>query len=151
MRSRAISFVGQPTSSRFRVYISLPRNACLGGDFRHGLVGCGERGDERPGRELSWSKIKNTEGDLRAMAASQDHITPNTPLSASLVPGGATFRVWAPAAQAVHVALQAPGQNPEDWRPGEADRLVRDGQGYWSGFFPGVEKGALYRFWTVGP
>ena len=85
------------------------------------------------------------------MAASQDHITPQTPLGASLVPGGATFRVWAPAAQAVHVALQAPGQNPEDWRPGEADRLVRDGQGYWSGFFPGVEKGALYRFWTAGP
>jgi 1,4-alpha-glucan branching enzyme len=85
------------------------------------------------------------------MPASQDHITPDTPLGASLVAGGATFRVWAPAAQAVHVALQAPGQSPEDWEPGEDDRLVRDDHGYWAGFFPGVENGALYRFWTVGP
>ncbi len=86
------------------------------------------------------------------MPASQDHITPSTPLGASLVPGGAAFRVWAPTAQAVHLVLQEPGKDPcETWQPSEADRLVRDDQGIWNGFFPGVEKGALYRFWTVGP
>jgi 1,4-alpha-glucan branching enzyme len=39
------------------------------------------------------------------MTAAQTHITPSTPMGATLVDGGATFRVWAPAASAVHVAL----------------------------------------------
>jgi 1,4-alpha-glucan branching enzyme len=69
-----------------------------------------------------------------------------------VVPGGATFRVWAPTATAVHLALRGPGTpEPEEWTPSEGDRLVRDDRGYWSGFFPGAGAGSLYRFWTVGP
>jgi 1,4-alpha-glucan branching enzyme len=86
------------------------------------------------------------------LAASQEHITPGTPLGAHLAGGGATFRVWAPAATAVHVALRGPGQpDPAHWEPTEDNQLVRDGQGIWNGFFPAVEEGSLYRFWTAGP
>jgi hypothetical protein len=38
----------------------------------------------------------------------QDHIDGNTPLGANLVAGGATFRVWAPAASEVHLKLNTP-------------------------------------------
>ena len=39
------------------------------------------------------------------MPASQLHIDACTPLGATLVPGGSTFRVWAPNAQEVYIAL----------------------------------------------
>ena len=35
---------------------------------------------------------------------SQAFIRPDTPMGATLVGGGATFRVWAPRAMSVHVA-----------------------------------------------
>ena len=38
------------------------------------------------------------------MAASQKFVTANTPMGATLVEGGATFRVWAPRAAHVYVA-----------------------------------------------
>src|ERR1700710_606329 len=88
------------------------------------------------------------------MPASQDHITPDTPPGAQLVPGGATFKVWAPAAEAVYVVWRQPGDPVSGaQRPGEEFRLVRDdwGGGWWAGFFPGVTDDSLYRFWTVGP
>ncbi len=84
------------------------------------------------------------------MTASQEHITPETPMGAHLVPRGCTFRVWAPTADAVHVALNDPPR-PEHWTPAEENRLLRDARGYWTGFFPGVTCGSLYRYWTVGP
>ena len=37
------------------------------------------------------------------MPASLDHITPNTPMGANLIADGATFRVWAPHADAVYI------------------------------------------------
>ena len=42
------------------------------------------------------------------MPASQSNITSNTPLGANLVPGGATFRTWAPTALEVYIALEQP-------------------------------------------
>lgn len=86
------------------------------------------------------------------MPVSQGHITPETPMGANLIPGGATFRVWVPTADAVHVALYGPGHpDASQWTPSEENQLIRDAAGYWAGFFPGVTDGALYRFWTVGP
>lgn len=86
------------------------------------------------------------------MPASQDHVTPDTPPGAHLAPGGATFKVWAPTAEAVYLVWRRPGE-PEaaDSRPEEDRRLVRGDGGYWTGFFAGVTDGSLYRFWTVGP
>lgn len=68
-------------------------------------------------------------------------------MGANLVPGGCTFRAWAPRAEPVYVTGSF-----NDWRrTDETCRLVRDGQGYWSGFLPGVVAGAQYKFFVNGP
>ncbi len=86
------------------------------------------------------------------MPTSQQHITQQTPMGANLVSGGgATFRVWAPAAREVYVitdeltVARQPG-----WAPQEEDRLVRQQDGAWTGFVPALSEGARYRFWVVG-
>lgn len=86
------------------------------------------------------------------MPASQQQITPDTPMGANLVPGGATFRAWAPTANAVYVVLRDFDQSQAGhWTPNEADKFQRYPDGRWAGFFPGVAGGSPYRFWTVGP
>src|SRR5882762_8040227 len=75
-----------------------------------------------------------------------------TPMGAQIDSAGITFRVWAPTAEAVHVALPASdGTSLVGWSPTPANRLVRDDQGFWSGFLaiPGDRR--HYRFWTKGP
>jgi 1,4-alpha-glucan branching enzyme len=68
-------------------------------------------------------------------------------MGATLVGGGATFRVWAPAASTVHVALDGAA----GYVPSPADQLVKDpATGHWTGFFPGVVDGTRYRFFVVG-
>src|SRR5215212_2911116 len=82
------------------------------------------------------------------MTAAQTHITPTTPMGATLVDGGATFRVWAPGAVAVHVALDDAAAN---FVPSAATELRKDpASGHWTGFFPGVVDGTRYRFHLVG-
>jgi len=77
--------------------------------------------------------------------------THNAPLGATLVPGGAVFRVWAPKADAVHLALSPPGvRSLSGWMPTDGNRLVRN-DGYWSGFVAGVGDDWQYRYWTAGP
>src|SRR6476660_2059735 len=74
-------------------------------------------------------------------------------LGATVVPGGATFRVWAPAASAVHLGLGLGGAPamPAGWTPSVANLLTRDERsGYWSGFVPGAADGDHYRFWVAG-
>jgi 1,4-alpha-glucan branching enzyme len=81
------------------------------------------------------------------MPASQEHVTATTPIGATLVDGGATFRVWAPGARAVHVALDG----VEGYQPTPDDALVEDPVSHhWTGFFPDVVDGTRYRFWVVG-
>ncbi|HET7343786.1 MAG TPA: alpha amylase C-terminal domain-containing protein [Methylomirabilota bacterium] len=80
------------------------------------------------------------------MTLSQQHIDAHTPMGATLVTGGATFRVWAPGALAVHLRLAA---GPA-WTPDDANALMRDASGYWAGFVPGVRDGDAYRFHVVG-
>lgn len=83
------------------------------------------------------------------MPASQQHLTPNTPLGATLVDGGATFRCWAPHASAVYVALtHSPVSEP--WPKPDAQLLQQDERGFWGGFFQGVAEGDPYRFYVVG-
>lgn len=82
------------------------------------------------------------------MPASQDHITTSTPMGAKLIPDGVTFRVWAPGALHVYVALDGVA----DYQPKPDDELVKDpATGHWTGFFPNVVDGARYRFLVVGP
>jgi 1,4-alpha-glucan branching enzyme len=80
------------------------------------------------------------------MPLSQQHLGAETPMGANLVADGASFRVWAPGALAVHLRLNA---GPA-WAPDDANALVRDPHGYWAGFVPGVKDGDRYRFHVVG-
>lgn len=78
----------------------------------------------------------------------QDHIDAATPTGARLVPGGATFRVWAPRATAVYLNGSF-GEATYDKQTD--DRLLaNDGTGYWTGFQAGAADGNTYRFWVVG-
>ena len=81
------------------------------------------------------------------MAVALTHVTESTPMGATLLPDGATFRFWAPRALHVYLVL-----NPGDiYRPDGADELLEDpGTGHWSGFAPGVRNGDTYLFWVVG-
>lgn len=79
------------------------------------------------------------------MPASLAHITPDTPMGATLVPGGATFRVWAPHARSVHVVGDFNSR-----RRCDASLLTRDAHGHWLGFVPGVEDRQRYLFYVVG-
>jgi 1,4-alpha-glucan branching enzyme len=79
---------------------------------------------------------------------SQQHISPQTPTGATLAPGGATFRVWAPQASAVYLHGRFGTQIFEELAD---DRLLaKDGRGYWSGFQDGARDGDRYRFWIEG-
>ena len=81
------------------------------------------------------------------MPVSQDHISGATPMGATLVEGGATFRVWAPGARSVHVAFGG----IKDYAPAPHDALAENPDTHhWTGFFPGVVEGTKYRFWVVG-
>jgi 1,4-alpha-glucan branching enzyme len=79
-------------------------------------------------------------------------LSPQTiPMGSSVADGGAYFRVWAPTADAVHVALVAAGSSLSGWQANDANLLAKDGAGFWSGFFPNVGHGWQYRYWTKGP
>ena len=85
------------------------------------------------------------------MPASQLHIAPDTPLGATLTPDGATFRTWAPAAREVYIACEQPTGTPAAAFPKNPDDLlVKDDNGFWAGFVPGIKDGDLYRFYVVG-
>src|SRR5215207_4465586 len=76
------------------------------------------------------------------------HVFETTLMGANLVGGGATFRVWAPNALAVHVVGNLAGT--EEWRPIDANALTRGPKGHWVGFLPGVKDGDVYRFYVKG-
>jgi 1,4-alpha-glucan branching enzyme len=84
------------------------------------------------------------------MPLSQANVTDDTPMGATLVLGGATFKVWAPSATAVY--LKGTFGDVTDWSPAaSAMELTRDVAGYWAGFLPGVAAGDEYNFYVVGP
>jgi len=79
----------------------------------------------------------------------QQNISPQTPMGATLVPGGATFRVWAPRATAVYLTGNFAGDSGTGQTPSRL--LVNDGNGYWAGFQPGAAEGDQYQIFVVGP
>ena len=83
------------------------------------------------------------------MKVTQDHITPNTKMGANLVADGATFRVWAPRAQAVY--LNGRFGTTDLWIKEHPDLLLKKyDRGYWAGFLEGVRDGDEYLFYVVG-
>lgn len=78
---------------------------------------------------------------------SQLNISASTPMGANLCPGGATFRVWAPRANAVYLNGTFAGVARNGADP---DLLLENSNGYWSGFLSGVVDGDTYNFLVVG-
>ena len=68
-------------------------------------------------------------------------------MGGTLVPGGATFRTWAPNADKVYVVVQP---QPDPYPKPDSDLLINDGQGHWTGFVPNLKDGDLYRFYIAG-
>jgi len=79
---------------------------------------------------------------------SQAHITADTPMGATLVHGGATFRVWAPRALAVYLNGTFGGVPQLKQTPDQL--MVTDSNGYWTGFVAGAHEGDPYTFYVVG-
>lgn len=86
--------------------------------------------------------------DENSMEISQQHITAHTPLGVNLFADGATFRVWAPRAEAIY--LNGDFSGAPCWTQNESNKLVKDADGYWAGFMPGVKDGDQYKFFVVG-
>ena len=83
------------------------------------------------------------------MKVTQDHISQNTKMGANLIADGATFRVWAPRAQAVY--LNGQFGTADVWNRENPDLLLkRYDRGYWAGFLQGVQEGDQYLFYVVG-
>src|SRR5947209_8197331 len=69
----------------------------------------------------------------------------NAPMGGTLVPGGATFRVWAPRASAVHVSGDF-----NAWKQDAGSSLGQIGGGHWALFMPGLKVGDQYLFYVNG-
>ena len=67
------------------------------------------------------------------------------PVGATLVDGGAAFRLWAPRATAVYVSGDF-----NHWQQNAASSLTQIGNGHWAGFVPGLTDGDHYLFWVDG-
>jgi 1,4-alpha-glucan branching enzyme len=79
---------------------------------------------------------------------SQQNISSATPAGAELIPGGASFRFWAPGAMAVYLNGIF-GDRVYDQQT--EDRLLKkDASSYWSGFQEDARDGDKYRFWVNG-
>jgi 1,4-alpha-glucan branching enzyme len=88
------------------------------------------------------------------MAVTQDHIHSSTPMGANLVGAplaGATFRVWAPLADAVYVNGTFGGVQAWNRDADPAFALQRiAGSDWWGGFVAGAHESDLYKFFVVG-
>jgi 1,4-alpha-glucan branching enzyme len=85
------------------------------------------------------------------MALSQSNINPSTPMGATLVPGGATFKVWGPLAQSVY--LNGTFGAAARWSTSTDPTLqlnMDPSSGYWTGFLPGVADGDQYKYYVIG-
>ena len=67
------------------------------------------------------------------------------PMGGTLVPGGATFRIWAPRATTVQVSGDFNG-----WKQDADSSLTPIGGGHWASFVPGLKDGDQYLFYIDG-
>jgi 1,4-alpha-glucan branching enzyme len=84
------------------------------------------------------------------MGLSQVNISSSTPMGVTLIPGGATFKVWGPSAQFVYVNGTFGGASRWITNTDPSLLLAKDGAGYWTGFLAGVAEGDLYKYYVVG-
>jgi len=69
-------------------------------------------------------------------------------MGATLVEGGATFRVWAP--RATEVYLNGTFGTAQLWDQSPEQLMLRDANGYWTGFVAGAAEGDEYKFFVTG-
>ncbi len=81
------------------------------------------------------------------------HINGNTPIGGNLLStgAGATFRVWAPAAQEVKVLWEYTKTVEGDWCNNQEAKLQQTGDGFWGGFVSGLKAGDRYMYYVAGP
>ena len=79
----------------------------------------------------------------KAMPAGPDLL--HAPIGATLVPGGATFRIWAPRAKNVYVSGDF-----NNWKQDTAATLQDIGGGHWAAFVPGLKERDQYLFYIDG-
>jgi 1,4-alpha-glucan branching enzyme len=84
------------------------------------------------------------------MALPQTNINSTTPMGAMLVPRGATFKVWGPLAQTVHLNGQFGGVPKWTANTDPGLLLTKDSLGYWTGFLAGVADGDFYKYYVTG-
>jgi len=69
----------------------------------------------------------------------------SVPMGGTLVPGGATFRIWAPRAKNVYVSGDF-----NNWKQDANCLLSRIAGGHWAGFQAGLKDGDQYLFYVDG-
>src|SRR5580704_13049662 len=130
------------------------RNRCLPAPGGAG-ASCGRtnaRANIRPSqqgrRDVASRGTCDRLSEARTTMLSQENILSTTPVGAELVPGGASFRFWAPSAMAVYLNGVF-GDRVYDQQT--EDRLLKkDASGHWSGFQEDARDGDKYRFWVNG-
>jgi 1,4-alpha-glucan branching enzyme len=86
------------------------------------------------------------------MSMIQTNIGFKTPMGAALIgPSGATFKLWAPAAQAVYLNGTFGGANRWSSDTDASLLMQKDANGYWTGFLGGTADGDEYKYYVVGP
>jgi 1,4-alpha-glucan branching enzyme len=83
-------------------------------------------------------------GQGARMSLRQMHLL-QAPMGGTLVPGGATFRVFAPHARAVHVCGDF-----NDWAQDDSCKLAPIGNGNWAVFIPALKDGDPYMYFVEG-
>jgi len=78
------------------------------------------------------------------MPAQPDFTT--IPMGATAVPGGVTFRVWAPRATAVYVTGDF-----NSWKHDPSSQMEVIGGGQWAAFIPGLNLDSQYLYYIDGP
>ena len=86
------------------------------------------------------------------MSVQFQFVNPATPMGATVIGGGTTFRTWAPRAKNVYLLTgnALAGSTAAGWMPSPDDRLTPLGDETWGGFLPGASDGAQYMFWVEG-
>ncbi|WP_428488253.1 alpha amylase C-terminal domain-containing protein [Rhodopila sp.] len=86
------------------------------------------------------------------MQTSRTGVDGSTPMGATVVPGGVTFRLWAPAARQVFVldGGEAQATSQAGFVPAPNAAMFSIGNGFWAAFVAGAGDGEPYRFWVVG-
>lgn len=91
-------------------------------------------------------------GDSGVAPRGAPRVDGDTPMGATVVEGGVTFRTWAEHASAVYLVTETADTGGwQSYVPSPADRMQSLGDGTFALGVEGLGEGAAYLFWVVGP